>query len=85
QNFWKTYCQDLPSPVTLSTHHLASKTTAQFVKHHLRFSSGILGLIQQIASNLKVGLNDMMMSLSLQYIYKMTDKAELVVGIPFMR
>ncbi len=27
----------------------------------------------------------MMMSLSLQYIYKMTDKAELVVGIPFMR
>ncbi|HCQ62344.1 MAG TPA: non-ribosomal peptide synthetase, partial [Acinetobacter nosocomialis] len=85
QNFWKTYCQDLPSPVTLSTHHLASKTTAQFVKHHLRFSSGILALIQQIASNLKVGLNDMMMSLSLQYIYKMTDKAELVVGIPFMR
>ncbi len=85
QAFWKAYCEDLPSPISLSTHHLASKTTAQFVKHQLHFSTGILEQIQTLAVQSKLALNDIMMSLSLHYIYKMTDKAELVNGIPFMR
>lgn len=85
QNFWKNYCQDLPAPVSLSTHHLAAKTTAQFVKHQLRFSQAILQNLQKISSAYKTALPDIMMSLSLHYLHKMTDKAELVMGIPFMR
>jgi len=85
QAFWKAYCEDLPSPITLSTHQLASKTTATFIKHQLRFSQGILEQIQALAAQSKLALNDMMMSLSLHYIYKMTGRAELVNGIPFMR
>jgi amino acid adenylation domain-containing protein len=85
QTFWKNYCQDLASPVTLSTHHLAAKTTARFIKHQLHFSQGILAQIQALASTAKLALPDMMMALSLHYLHKMTDKAELVMGIPFMR
>jgi len=85
QSFWKDYCQDLPSPVTLSTHHLAAKTTARFIKHQVHFSLGILAQIQTLASTAKLALPDMMMSLSLHYLYKMTDKSELVMGVPFMR
>lgn len=85
QAFWKNYCQDLASPVTLSTHHLAAKTTARFIKHQLHFSQGILAQIQALASAAKLALPDMMMALSLHYLYKMTDKSELVMGVPFMR
>lgn len=85
QQFWAGYCQDLPSPVTLSTHHLAAKTTAQFIKHQLRFSSGILKQLQVLANSAQLGLPDLLMALSLHYLHKMTDKIELVVGIPFMR
>ncbi|MFC3171325.1 condensation domain-containing protein [Acinetobacter vivianii] len=84
QAFWN-YCQDLASPVTLSTHHLAAKTTARFIKHQLHFSQGILAQIQALASAAKLALPDMMMALSLHYLYKMTDKSELVMGVPFMR
>lgn len=85
QAFWKTYCEGLPTPVSLSNHHLAAKITTTFIKHKLRFSQGILEKIQTLAVQLKLTLNDMMMSLSLHYIYKITGKAELVNGIPFMR
>ena len=85
QQFWQHYCEDLPSPITLSIHHAAAKTTARFIKHQLRFSQGILKETQDLATQYKVALPDMMMALSLLYLYKMSDKAELVVGIPFMR
>ncbi|WHP06166.1 amino acid adenylation domain-containing protein [Acinetobacter corruptisaponis] len=85
QDFWTSYCQDLPTPVTLSTHHLAAKTTAKFIKHQLHFSQGILAQIQLLAAHAKLALPDIMMALSLHYLHRMTDKSELVMGIPFMR
>lgn len=85
QQFWQRYCEDLPSPITLSIHHAAAKTTAKFVQHQLHFSTGILNKIQHLATENKCTLPDLMMALSLLYLYKMSDKSALVVGIPFMR
>ena len=85
QQFWQEYCQNLATPVTLSIHHSAPQTTAQFIKHQLRISAGILKNIQVTAKTHKVALPDLMMALSLHYLYKMTDKQTLVVGVPFMR
>ncbi len=85
QTFWKQYCQDLPTPVSLSTHHLPPRTTARFVRHQLHCSTGILIQIQELATAARLALPDMMMSLSLHYLHGMTDKSELVMGIPFMR
>ncbi|NHB57257.1 amino acid adenylation domain-containing protein [Acinetobacter sp. 194] len=85
QLFWKDYCNNLATPVTLSIHHSAPKTTARFIKHQLRISTGILKNIQSLAKNHKVALPDLMMSLALLYLNQMTDKNTLVVGVPFMR
>lgn len=85
REFWQGYCRELATPITLSTHHRTATTTAHFIQHQLKFSAGILSKIQALSAAHKLALPDMVMALSLHYLHKMTDKRDLVVGIPFMR
>lgn len=85
REFWHSYSHALATPVSLSQQHQAAHTTAEFYKHQIVLSLGITQQIQKLAQQQQLTLPDLMMALSVLYLHRMTQKTQLVVGVPFMR
>lgn len=86
KRFWQTYCQDMPTQLSMSHRKASTTANANSVLRHIsEIDARLLEQLALFSKSTQSSQAELLMGLVAAYVYRLTGQSEQVLGLPFMR